>query len=1537
MSRLFSLILTVAGWSLLAIIGSLVITVPLDANAQWQFAGATVVGLLVLTRMKSMKGNIAMGLLSIVCSTRYLFWRTTQTLSFGSPLEAALGISLYIAEFYAWLILLFSFIQATWPLNRPVVEPAGPPEEWPTVDVFVPTYNESLSIVSNTVYAAMDMDYPADRFNVWILDDGKRPEFKAFARKAGCGYITRDNNLHAKAGNMNAAMSKVSGELIAIFDCDHVPTRAFLQLSVGWFARVPKLALMQTPHHMYSLDPVQRNLTMLKDMPGEGDLFYGPLQGGNDLWNATFFCGSCAIIRREALDVIGGFDGTTVTEDAHTALRLQRMGWETAYLEARLSAGLATERLVLHVGQRVRWARGMTQILRLDCPLWGRGLTFTQRMCYLTAMLHFQFPLTRIVFLTSPLAYLIFGENIVRASASLIFAFAAPHLICSSAFSGRSHGGWRRPFWGEIYETVLAFHLVKPTVMTWIHPRKGKFNVTDKGDLLDQTFFDWAIVRPHLITIGLLVIGISVAWVKFFFFARLFNIQLDTLLLNTAWAGFSLGILLAAVSVARETRQARKDIRINAELPVTLYLASGHVVSGTTRDISMGGAAIVMPAEMPVKDPELTHVGLDMDDQRLIIKVETIRTARGFAFVKFDTLDMAMARKLVRAVMGRADAWQRSAPAPVGTLSSIKDILTVDLVTLKRILGLNFAERRRMNAQAKAARAAAAIRTQPTVALPPKPEAKPDVPMQKPDVEPAQVERPTLMARPVAPKAAPQPTSHVASQAAMAVALLGAAGAVMLASAHPAQAATTSPMTAGNPFSAVAAAPSVVAGPPVLVTAGTSGTRQEHLTFKDLRIKMPIRLAGTRGEIGIPFGMRRSDIVTDATITLHFAWSPAMLDDLSQLVVLLNGEVVQTIPLHRADSAGQTLKIPVNPALFLPGDNQLNLRLIGHYARDCEDPFHSSLWAVVSNMQSSFDMTVQSLPAVPDLARLPGPFFDRFDNGALHLPFVFASAPQHGDLEAAASIASWMGGMASYRGFAFKPMTGQLPKGNAIVFLRGPAMGLNVPVNGAGATMMQNPTDPTGTLLVVYGRDDAEIRLAAAALASARGTTGGPTMSFDGARVPAWPRYSAPRWLSTSAPVKLGAVMPGYAMIGMGLPPGPLAARFRLAPDLFFWPRQGGTLSLGYRYPDAKWLDKDGSRLDVSMNGQFLKTLPLTGLGFWERLWYGTGANSVNGRGSVQLPRYAMFGSNELIMDYNLIMADKRACTGTLPDNVRVSVDPNSTIDLSGAWHGLMMPDLAAFAGAGYPFTVRPDLAETVVMMDAHPADPAIEAFLNLMGRLGDSTGVPTTGVTVQQGEGGVDLTDHDVLVIGSSGLAGGSVFEGASVHFDNGGLKVAERSLLQYVESLFGGWGRSSADDVENAVYASKGFSGIVSFQSPVTPGRTVVAMLADDPTTLPQLIDSMNDDKINAQIQGDLSVTTGDGMSSFSVSQKYWAGNLPFWIKLAYWFSQRPLLMALSGVLIALLLTGPFYLIFSRQAKRRLLGEKPAVPDTSVKGDKK
>ena len=508
----------------------------------------------------------------------------------------------------------------------------------------------------DTVLAAQCIDYPADKMKIYLLVDGKRSEFAVFTADVGVGYITRNDNKHAKAGNLNHAMTLTQGELICVFDCDHVATRVFLQATVGGFLKDPMLALVQTPHYFYSPDPFERNLSVGRNIPNEGMLFYGPIQQGNDNWNATFFCGSCAVIRRKALDDIGGFAVETVTEDAHTALKFQRLGWKSSFLDIPLAAGLATERLVVHVIQRTRWARGMTQIFRLDNPLLGRGLTFQQRLCYLSAMLYYQFALPRVVFVTAPLAYLLFNLNIIYSSASLIVSYALPHLFLAIYVGSRMNGRYRYSFWGEIYDIVLAFHLVLPTLVTMIFPKRGKFNVTDKGGLLDVGYFDFTVVRPHLVVACLLAVGVIVGIVRAIGHDY-FGSDPNVIALNVGWGLYSLIFLLAAIAVARETRQVRKTIRIDVNIPVLIHYASGIVSRSHTADLSMGGCRIAVPDDRHLQD-DIEEIELILQSGAICIPAEQVTADENFIRLKFDeNIPLSLRRELVRVVLARADAW----------------------------------------------------------------------------------------------------------------------------------------------------------------------------------------------------------------------------------------------------------------------------------------------------------------------------------------------------------------------------------------------------------------------------------------------------------------------------------------------------------------------------------------------------------------------------------------------------------------------------------------------------------------------------------------------------------------------------------------------------------------------------------------------------------------------------------------------------------------------------------------------------------------
>ncbi len=242
------------------ILSLLCITQPFTLQAQLVFVLLLAAMAFILRAVPGRYPMLMMMVLSLTVSCRYIWWRYTSTLDWFDPLSLTCGLLLLAAETYAWVVLLLGYWQTAWPLHRPPAPLPADPAQWPRVDLMIPTYNEDLAIVKGTVYAAMGLDWPADKLTIWLLDDGGRESFREFAEGAGIRYVARPTHEHAKAGNINYALRQASGDLVAIFDCDHLPTRSFLQMTVGWFYRDPRLGVVQTPHHFFSADPFEHNL-----------------------------------------------------------------------------------------------------------------------------------------------------------------------------------------------------------------------------------------------------------------------------------------------------------------------------------------------------------------------------------------------------------------------------------------------------------------------------------------------------------------------------------------------------------------------------------------------------------------------------------------------------------------------------------------------------------------------------------------------------------------------------------------------------------------------------------------------------------------------------------------------------------------------------------------------------------------------------------------------------------------------------------------------------------------------------------------------------------------------------------------------------------------------------------------------------------------------------------------------------------------------------------------------------------------------------
>ena len=310
--------------------------------------------------------------LTIVLLLRYLWWRTSETLPpFDFGFESIAAYIYYVVETVSSLagVLLLHVLSRT--INRSAEADAHPVESHPggppLIDMFIPTYNENRDIVLRTIVGALGQDYP--NFRVWVLDDGRRDWLRELARSLGAGYLTRADNAHGKAGNMNAALAHVLGlprrpDVIAVLDADFIATPKFLARAAA-LLHDPKVAVVQTPQHFFNPDPIQLNLGAAETIPDEQRFFFDVILASKDAHGTAFSCGTSGLVRVRALREIGGFPTESVTEDLLMSIKLSALGYRTAYLNERLTMGLAPEGLHEYLTQRGRWCLGTMQIVHV--------------------------------------------------------------------------------------------------------------------------------------------------------------------------------------------------------------------------------------------------------------------------------------------------------------------------------------------------------------------------------------------------------------------------------------------------------------------------------------------------------------------------------------------------------------------------------------------------------------------------------------------------------------------------------------------------------------------------------------------------------------------------------------------------------------------------------------------------------------------------------------------------------------------------------------------------------------------------------------------------------------------------------------------------------------------------------------------------------------------------------------------------------------------------------------------------------------------
>jgi cellulose synthase (UDP-forming) len=1540
-----------------------VITVPMQPEQQVIFAIGGFLFFFIFNRFEGRTVTLLLALLSSVISLRYIFWRMTETLDFSTFLQTFLGTGLLLAEVYAIVALMLAYFQTLWPLERKPAPMPSNSDEWPVIDVFIPSYNEPLDVVRPTVFAALALDWPTDKLNVYLLDDGRREDFRRFAAEAGCGYIIRPDNRGAKAGNINHALGQTTGEFVVVFDCDHVATRGFLQLTVGWMLRDHGLAMVQTPHYFYSPDPFERNLVAGQRVPNEGLLFYGLIQQGNDFWGATFFCGSCAVMRRTALEAVGGVPTETVTEDCHCSLRMQKLGWRTAYLRVPLAAGLATERLMLHIGQRMRWARGMIQIMRIENPLTSSGLSLAQRLCYFMAMFHFLFPLPRFVFLTAPLAFLVFGESIIAASPLAIVAYAGPHIVHSIVTNSRIQKRVRHSFWSEIYETVLTVYLLPVTLATLLDPKRGRFNVTDKGGTLEEGYFDLRAVGPNMVLAGALIFGLLLG-----IYGLAVNppasLEFQAYALNVIWASFCLITVLAGLAVGRERRQVRERARVAAEVRSAVILGDGRRVEGMSEDLSLGGAALRMDAPEDLGEDQLVMVELDAGSQIVTVPAEVLRWQGGRVNLRFLPQDIHDEGNIVIATLGRADAWvdwdSIRADRP---LRSLKEVL----VSIGGLFsgGSQFSFRRRarrsnelpdlppataaqVGAQGAAQRAGitrsagvpAAVGAalllflvgpalgqtrQPGSALnapggqapaapilspaPGAPQAPPGfgAPPQAPTLSPSPILAPILAPQtfappPLTPAQAPNPLAPPALSPA--------------------------PLSL-NPLNPNPLSPAPSDRNPLMQAEGQEapGSRTETRTLRQLGLRGPMQLRGVSDLQGILFGVRGDEVVTSARLILQGATSPALIPELSQIAFTLNEQFIGTVQPDRARPAFGPLEFPINP-FFFADVNRLNFRFTGRYAIECNDPLSGLLWSTISD-NSTISLRLERLPVTRDLARLPEPFFDpRLLREPLVLPIVLPETPSNDALRSAAIVTSWFAVQADYRGASFPVATVLPPRGNAIVVTTSVdgIPGLVLPrLEGPTLAVVQNPSDPLGLLLVIAGRNGPEAVTAATALGVGREALTGELATIQEQSIPPRVAYDAPRWVRTDRPLRFGEIMDPSELQAFGYVPGPIAVPFRTAPDLYTARERAMSSLVRFRAPPGPIMDVAVSRLDVAINDIYLRSVPLRAADLaWPLSWVQRQfVSSEVDEAQIALPSYMLYGQNELQLRFDMRPLHRGDCIA-VPGDIRASVDPDSTIDLTGAYRFTTLPNLAYFVSSGFPYTKFADLSETAVVLPERPSQQELEAFFTMMGRIAALVGYPPVNMRVIRPGALQENADKDLIVIGTLGRQPALqtlLRDTAPLQLEGNRLTVRLNDGMGDFRNLFGGERRGELERV-SALLAAPGESlgALIGFESPLKSGRSVVALTGSSPAGLESMVIALRDPEQVPRVQGDLAVLSGGRVSAFRVTSTYQVGALPPWLWPEFYLGNNPWFLLGILLVVLILVPAPLYWILRRRAAQRL-----------------
>jgi cellulose synthase operon protein B len=704
--------------------------------------------------------------------------------------------------------------------------------------------------------------------------------------------------------------------------------------------------------------------------------------------------------------------------------------------------------------------------------------------------------------------------------------------------------------------------------------------------------------------------------------------------------------------------------------------------------------------------------------------------------------------------------------------------------------------------------------------------------------------------------------------------------------------------------------------------------REVKVTFAQLG-SGTMELHGMKAIGAVNVGARMDEVIVAAKLRLRMTYSPAMLPDLSHLRVSLNGQVLAALPLPREQAGREVEREVILDPRYFSDYNQIRFDLIGHYSLECEDPQHSSLWATISQ-GSELDLTLRPLELRNDLALLPAPFFDRRDNRRVDLPIVLPSTPSRELVRTAGIAASWFGVLADYRSARFPVSFTEVPQQHALVFATNtarPGQLALTDVDKPTISIIDHPRDPLVKLLVFQGKDDAQLRQAVEGLVIGNPVLTGTTATIDAIEYERRAAYDAPRWLRTDRPVKLGELVDSLDQLqSAGISPLPIQVNLRLPPDLFTWNRAGVPVDLRYRYTAPN--ERDNSMLSVSINNQLLRSYrlrPESEQGVGGKLLIPLSEAIAQEADDFLIPAFQLASSNQMQFQFALEHHRKGLCTEVFTDTTRQAIDPDSTIDVSDFPHYTAMPNLALFANAGYPFTRYADLGETAIVLNDATHRESLEQLFFVLGRMGRHTGAVASAYQLLDSEQARNSDDLDLLIlsVGTNRLLD-EWGKDLSLVLSDSNRTLRDSSYAPRFETQSLSTERDNRTRAARvAVGATGSLGAIMSFESPLSGARTVVALAGTDAGAQNQITDALEDEGKVPMIRGDLAIVRAGDIQSYQGESLYYVGSLSWWKWLWFHLSRHPILLTLVTLAVAIVVALWVYGWLQKRVAKRLKTE--------------